>query len=109
MTVVVFVCSPFNVATAKGSGKPTSRQRQPSIREGSHTEDITLVETIGGNDCMIISIRLRRREAEFGILVSRRLGCLSMASVSWNRGRGVVSVATYAGRLESILVATMVK
>lgn len=55
-TCVVFVCSPLMVATAKGSGNPadgvstsatTTRHRG---RTQLHTEDISLVETIGGDD-----------------------------------------------------------
>lgn len=55
MTPVVFVCSPLMVATAKGSGKPTGRSvdfvRRQAGSRGELTEDISLVEAVGGDDC----------------------------------------------------------
>lgn len=61
LTVVVLVCSPLMVATAKGSGKPDvvsemqagkwKRKALVSKQEGrTHTKDISLVQTIGGDD-----------------------------------------------------------
>jgi hypothetical protein len=57
MTLVVLVCSPLIVATAKGSGKPghimlalvSAYPHAGNMRP--LTEDISLVETIGGDDC----------------------------------------------------------
>lgn len=60
MTHVVWVCSPFMVATAKGSGNPKSRflihetaekaRGKGRVGIGYHTENISFVETIGGDD-----------------------------------------------------------
>lgn len=51
ITPVVFVCSPLTVATANGSGKPErGSARRVLWIEAIRTEDITLVEAIGGND-----------------------------------------------------------
>jgi hypothetical protein len=50
-TVVVLVCSPLTVATAKGSGKPeTVRGGLGAGIRNLHTKDISFVESIGGND-----------------------------------------------------------
>jgi hypothetical protein len=52
ITLVVLVCSPLRVATAKGSGNPIEYyQHLRSIDdEGLPTEDIALVESISSND-----------------------------------------------------------
>jgi hypothetical protein len=55
-TVVVFVCSPLIVATAKGSGNPgedgqrLDQSNQQSSKPGAPTKHIPLVEAVGGND-----------------------------------------------------------
>ena len=57
MTLVVRVCSPLIVATAKGSGKPGRCER--GLAGGRHqvrTEDIALVEAIGGDDCELLAV-----------------------------------------------------
>ena len=55
MTAVVLVCSPFTVATAKGSGKP--KWNYEHIAKGCGevervhlTKDVALVESIGGDN-----------------------------------------------------------
>jgi hypothetical protein len=53
MTEVDCVCSPLTIATANGSGKPGGGVRGLSVGAGTrqkHTENITLVQTVGGND-----------------------------------------------------------
>lgn len=57
ITPVVLVCSPPIVATANGSGKPVRKEHElvsytPSIlRSSPLTEDISLVQAIGSDDC----------------------------------------------------------
>ena len=55
MTLVVLVCSPFIVATAKGSGNPEGRTSARHVLSGAwdrgaHTKDIAFVETVGGDN-----------------------------------------------------------
>lgn len=64
MTLVVFVCSPLTVATAKGSGKPGARDHtegqhatyekkcmEGQIKNETLTKDIALVEAICCDNC----------------------------------------------------------
>jgi hypothetical protein len=82
MTPVVFVCSPLMVATAKGSGNPVKQQSQRWLDSATPTtagtgryelddrygldggrrqltKDISLVEPVGGDDCVPVSIQRR--------------------------------------------------
>lgn len=59
MTLVVRVCSPFMVATAKGSGNPEkwSIAGRWAVGGGRLTEDIAFVQAIGGDDCKTGQLR----------------------------------------------------
>ena len=66
MTLVVRVCSPLIVATAKGSGNPAATSVSDKDRRGVYimgirTEHIALVEAIGGNDCVLSASLVLRR------------------------------------------------
>lgn len=85
MTLVVRVCSPLIVATAKGSGKPASRGER-YVRWGTaqvRTEDITLVEAVGGDDCGLSAL-FRGAEGSHA-LVMRRLGWPAPSMVTMRR------------------------
>jgi hypothetical protein len=58
MTPVVFVCSPLMVATAKGSGNPAGWLVEGVRRQARMelTEDVSLVEAVGGDDCRRVSM-----------------------------------------------------
>ena len=57
ITLVVRVCSPLMVATAKGSGKPAGHvSGVPKLVGWSRlTENIALVEAICGDNCSLVS------------------------------------------------------
>ena len=83
MTDVVRVCSPLIVATAKGSGNPTTQSLAGDAVAGwsLRTKDIAFVEPIRGNDCLFVS-RVLDSIATSIILVTRRFGALSTISAS---------------------------
>lgn len=69
MTEVVLVCSPPSVATANGSGKPRETIHKLAFLstavDEEHTEDITFVETIGGDYCHLVSSQRRSKAVDW--------------------------------------------
>lgn len=87
MTPVVFVCSPLMVATAKGSGNPAEQCQSMAAgtsgrRRGALTEDISLVEAVGGDD-WTSSVRDTKRAVS-----ERRQALTSHAQVGLGRKVG---------------------
>ena len=75
ITPVVLVCSPFTVATAKGSGKPCGGQLLLfPPRCTCLTEHITLVQAVCSNDCTVLGASTCRAQCLVDSLVTRRFG-----------------------------------
>jgi len=81
ITPVVFVCSPLMVATAKGSGNPVLKRSVSGCLDRlvhERTKDISLVQSIGRNDCELVLapiVLYMPYDLCSGVLVTLRLGC----------------------------------
>lgn len=80
MTLVVRVCSPLIVATAKGSGKPAVHDKPELLYVETYqrTEQIALVEAIGSDNCWLsagpFEAQRGNGDGVVDALVTRRLG-----------------------------------
>lgn len=101
ITLVVRVCSPLMVATANGSGKPVDGVSGVSklVGELGHTEYITLVQAICGDDCnlsagillfsMCVDCRRRTGDAQVGpgAVHGGQLSIVSASRGRWGAAR----------------------
>lgn len=79
------------VATANGSGKPVTKFSGCLMLWGAlgikRTEDIAFVESIGCDDCVVVSEQVEREEARVGLYLSLEgwAGCSDDDAVSQSR------------------------